>query len=75
MILILSQGEWDAAHTDRLDMRNPVASAIWDADLVALPDGTHFQIMKNRLNQVRGLVTTARFMELVRLHNLIIKTK
>ncbi len=75
MILILSQGEWDATQTNRLDMRHPVASAIWDADLVAIPDGTHIQIMKNRLNQVMGLVTPARFMELVRLHNTIIKTK
>ena len=75
MILILSQGEWDAAQTDRLDMRHPVASAIWDADVVAIPAGTHFQVMKNRLNQGMGLVTRTRFMELVRLHNIIIKTK
>jgi hypothetical protein len=75
MILILSQGEWDGAHTDRLDMRDPLASAIWDADLVAIPDATHFQIMKNRLNQTRGLVTRTQFIELVRLHSTIIKTK
>ena len=75
MILILSQGEWDGAHTDRLDMRNPVASAIWDADLVAIPDGIQFQIVKNRLSQTRGLVTRTQFMELLRLHSIRVKTK
>jgi hypothetical protein len=75
MILILSQGEWDGAHTDRLDMRDPVTSAIWDADLVAIPDGVHFRIMKNRLSQTRGHVTSSEFMELLRLHSIRVKTK
>ncbi len=75
MILVLSQGEWDGAHTDRLDMRNPVLSAIWDADLVVIPDGAHFQIVKNRLSQPRGLISRTDFLELLRLHSTMVKTK